>query len=470
MSSESIRKKLEYTKNNFWESSTKKEQKVAMKFADSYRKFLDEGKTVREVVKYIKAELDANGFHDLTSNTGTDKVYSIYRDKVVAFAKIGKKPIKEGINIIASHIDSPRVDLKQNPLSEDATTNLAIMKTHYYGGIKKYQWMSTPLALHGFLVKNDGTKVNVSIGENDNEPVFIIPDLLPHLASKVQGTKKIGEAIPASSMKVIFSSIPFIEKDTAVKEAVKLQALKLLDEKYNIEEKDFLSAEFELVPAGKSRNSGLDESMVSGYGQDDRICSYTALKALFDCDIPEKTSVVILFDKEEIGSESNTGANSIIMYDFVADLLKHNKEDYDSYTLRKTLINTQILSADVNAAINPNFPSVHEKDNACKLGYGVGITKFTGVRGKGGSNDANSEFVAKVINVLNKEKVNWQMTALGKVDEGGGGTIAKFLAESGAEVLDVGPGLLGMHSLYEVCSKADLYSTYKAYKAFFVHA
>jgi aspartyl aminopeptidase len=299
-----------------------------------------------------------------------------------------------------------------------------------------------------------------------------MPDLLPHLARNVQGSKSLSEAITADHMNVIFNSIPFMEDKEDVKEAVKLQALALLHEKYGIQEEDFLSAEIQLVPAGKARDVGIDRSMVAAYGQDDRICAFTSLQALYDVKDMEikKTSVVFLFDKEEVGSDSVGGASSVFFEDFIADLLRLKNEDCSGYGLRKTLINSNVLSADVNAAINPNFPSVHEAQNAVHFGFGVGLCKYTGSGGKGGSNDANSEFMARLIKIFNEEKVNWQVGSLGKVDEGGGGTIAKFLAKHGCDVIDIGPGLMGMHSLYELSSKADIYSTYKAYKAFFVKA
>jgi aspartyl aminopeptidase len=470
---EELMKSLSYKRKMFWNEADEMETKKAFTFADSYKEFLNKCKTERETARFYQEKLPSLGFEELTDSVANSKVYRIARDKNVAFAKIGTKPIKDGVNLIVSHIDAPRVDLKQNPLHQDGETNLGIMKTHYYGGIKKYQWMSTPLAIHGTVIKNNGEKIDISIGENDNEPIFIMPDLLPHLARKEQYTKTIGEAINAGHMNIVFNSIPYKneEKDD-VKEAIKLNALVLLNEMYGITEYDFLSAELQVVPAGKARDAGLDKSLVMGYGHDDRICAYTAAEALFDLldEDLDKTAIVYLADKEEIGSEGNTGAKSIFIIDFIADLLAKNQEAFDSRTLRKTLMNSQILSADVNAAINPNYPSVHEKDNAVHIGFGVSVTKFTGSGGKGGSNDANAEFNAKIIRIFEEEKVNWQTGSLGKVDEGGGGTIAKFMAEYGAEVIDCGPGILGMHSLYELCSKADLYSTFKAYRAFFKKA
>jgi aspartyl aminopeptidase len=464
---EELTKKLSYSGKNFWKDFPKKEQKKAFDFAENYKTYLDICKTDRETIDHVEKELKKKKFTEINSGKKSKKIYRTAKNKNAAIAVIGIKPISEGVNLIVSHIDAPRVDLKQNPLYEDGTTKLGVMRTHYYGGVKKYQWMSTPLAIHGVFIKENGEKVNVCIGEDDCDPVFVMPDLLPHLARKEQYTKKIGEAVSAANMNLIFNSIPY--PDEEAKEAVKLNALVLLNEKYGIVEENFLSAELELVPAGKARDAGLDRSLVLGYGQDDRICSFTSAEALYDIDAKklDKTAVVYLADKEEIGSEGNTGAKSIFIVDFIADLLEANGEKSDSRTLRKTLMNSQILSADVNAGINPNYPNVHEKDNAVCLGFGVSVTKFTGAGGKGSSNDANAEFNAKIIRIFNDAKVNWQTGALGKVDEGGGGTIAKYMAEYGAEVIDCGPGLLGMHSLYELSSKADIYSAYKAYKAFF---
>ena len=471
---EDVKRKLCYVRKNFWRDTTKNEQKAALKFSENYKKFLNACKTERESIDYTIEELKAKSFVNIDDVDAKPSrfVYKVFKNKALAIAVIGKEALKNGINIIGSHIDSPRVDLKQNPLQEDGTTKLGILKTHYYGGIKKYQWMSQPLALHGIVIKNNGEKVNICIGENENDPVFIMPDLLPHLARNVQGSKSLSEAITADHMNVIFNSIPFMEDKEDVKEAVKLQALALLHEKYGIQEEDFLSAEIQLVPAGKARDVGIDRSMVAAYGQDDRICAFTSLQALYDVKDMEikKTSVVFLFDKEEVGSDSVGGASSVFFEDFIADLLRLKNEDCSGYGLRKTLINSNVLSADVNAAINPNFPSVHEAQNAVHFGFGVGLCKYTGSGGKGGSNDANSEFMARLIKIFNEEKVNWQVGSLGKVDEGGGGTIAKFLAKHGCDVIDIGPGLMGMHSLYELSSKADIYSTYKAYKAFFVKA
>ena len=470
---EDVKKKLAYCRKNFWLDTTKNEQKTALKFSEGYKRYLSMCKTEREAIEFTIEELRSKSFVSVeeAATKPSKLVYRVFKNKALAIAVIGKAPISKGVNIIGSHLDSPRVDLKQNPLYEDSETKLGIMRTHYYGGIKKYQWMSTPLALHGVVIKQNGERVKVNIGENELDPVFVMPDLLPHLAQKEQMTKTATEFITAGQMNVMFNSIPFTdEKTDEIKEAVKLQALAMLHEKYGILEADLLSAELQLVPAGKARDGGMDRSFVIGYGQDDRICAYTSIQAIIDVkdlDV-NKTSVIFLFDKEEVGSDSVGGATGIFFEDFIADLLKLKHEDISGNNLRKTLINSAVISADVNAGINPNYPAVHEAQNAVHLGYGVGICKYTGARGKGGSNDATSEFMARITRIFEDEKVNWQVGSLGKVDEGGGGTIAKFLAMHGCDVIDVGPGLLGMHSLYEMASKADVYSTYKAYKAFFV--
>lgn len=460
---------LTYERRNFWKAADAAEHKAAFDFALDYKQFLNEAKTVRETIAYTEALLKKHKFMPLPAKKGAGRVYRIFRNKTIAMAVIGTDPIADGINMVAAHIDAPRVDLKQNPLYEDSSSAMACMRTHYYGGIKKYQWVSTPLALHGVIVKADGTLLNVCVGEKDDEPVFIIPDLLPHLARKEQYTKNLADAIDASKMNLVFSGM--LEPDSEEKEAIKGYALKVLNERYGITESDFISAELELVPANKARDAGMDASMVVGYGQDDRICAYTGLKAMLDGmdQRPKRTMIVYFSDKEEVGSQGNTGAHSVFIQDFVASLLKHNGEADSSANLRKAMINSRILSGDVTAAIDPNYPGVHERQNAVIFNHGIGVAKFTGSGGKYGCNDANAEFTASVIRMFNDAGVFWQMGELGKVDEGGGGTIAYILANLGAEVLDCGTGLMGMHSLYELCSKADLYSTYKGYKAFLVH-
>ena len=459
-------KNLTYQNKSFWESQNESEIKKAFEFAEEYKKFLDKSKTVRNAVEETEKILLKNNFVNLSEKSPkkSSKIYSISKGKNIAFAVLNA-PLSKGVNIIASHIDSPCVHIKQNPLYEDF--GLSILKTHYYGGIKKYQWLSTPLSLIGIAFKKNGEKVEINIGEDENDPVLVIPDLLPHLARKVQYEKKLSDAFDANKMNLVLSSMPYLKKEEEeIKEKIKTNVLYLLNKKYGISEEDFFSAELNLVPAGKARDAGLDSSMVLAYGQDDKICSYCAMEALLKAEKSDKTCIVYFADKEEIGSDGNTGAKSKFLEKFIVDLLKYNDEEYDNYSLHNIFFNSQILSADVGAAINPNYPEVHDRQNATIFGYGVELTKFTGGGGKYSTSDANSEFLAKIIRVLNEEKISWQLSTLGKVDEGGGGTIAKFLAASGAEVLDCGTGLLGMHSLYELSSKADLYSTYRAYKIF----
>ncbi len=457
---------LAYERKNFWKDAPPAEQKAAMDYAVDYKEFLNQAKTEREVTAWMEKLLKKHKFVDMHSKAGAGKVYSIFRGKTMAVAILGTEPLNKGFNMVAAHIDSPRIDLKQNPLYEDSNTKMACMRTHYYGGIKKYQWVSTPLSLHGVIIKQDGSVLNISIGEKDNEPVFIIPDLLPHLAAKEQYAKNLGEAIDASKLNLVFSGM--VEPSGEEKEAAKAFALKALNKAYGIKEADFLSAELQLVPAVKSRDSGIDGSMIAGYGQDDRVCAYTGVTALLanQGQKPQRSMIVYLSDKEEVGSMGATGAQSIFVQDFVADLMAYKGEDNSSANLRKAFINSHILSADVCAAMNPNYPNVHERENAVLLNYGIGVSKFTGSRGKSGCNDADAEFSAQVLKLFTESGVFWQTGELGKVDEGGGGTIAYILANLGAQVIDCGVGLMGMHSLYELSSKADIYSTYKGYKAF----
>ena len=458
---------LAYERRNFWKEAPAREVKQALAFAGPYRDFLNRAKTVREAVAWTEAQLKQHRFTTLDAAArGAKRVYSVFRNKTLAMAVLGSQPLSQGFNMVAAHIDAPRIDLKQNPLYEDTPSGMACMRTHYYGGIKKYQWVSTPLALHGFLVKADGKSLDVCLGEDPGDPVFVIPDLLPHLARKEQYGKNILDAIDASRLNLVFSGM--MEPGSEEKEAVKTYALYLLNKKYGLREQDFIAAELELVPATPARDAGLDASMVVGYGQDDRICAYTALQALLaNLDAkPRRTMIVYFSDKEEVGSQGNTGAHSIFIQDFVAQLLRHQKEDDGSANLRRTFINSQILSGDVTAAVDPNYPTVHERQNAVLFNHGIGVSKFTGSGGKYSCNDANAEFTARILRLFDAHQVFWQMGELGKVDEGGGGTIAYIMANLGAEVIDCGTGLMGMHSLYELCSKADLYSTYAAYKAF----
>lgn len=449
-----------------WDKLGKKEQKNVFDFNDTYKSFLDTSKTEREAAIYIREAAEKNGFVNIeTLKKGRplpEKVYQVANGKMAALAVLGKEKISGGALILGSHIDSPRLDLKQNPLYED--TDLTFFKTHYYGGIKKYQWLARPLALHGRIFKNDGTFIDICIGESPDDPVFLISDLLPHLSGKFNG-KKLSEAFSGEKLNLLIGSLPLGNED--VNDRFKLAIMKLLNEKYGIVEEDFISAEIEAVPAEKARDIGFDRSLVGAYGQDDRVCAFTSLQAILNVKKPAKCCVALFYDKEEIGSEGNTGAQSRFMDQFLSELLILNGEDGSEQNLRKTFMASCALSGDVNAAIEPDYKDVHEKRNAAQIGYGICVTKFTGVRGKSGSSDASAEYMSMVRNIFNKKHIVWQTGELGKIDEGGGGTIAKFLASYGINVLDAGPALLSMHSPCEIASKADVYMTYKAYLAFF---
>lgn len=445
-----------------WKNLSTEKQKEIFNFNEGYINFLNIAKTEREVNNVIIKELVKNGFVDLNSlkslNVG-DKVYYNNRGKSIFAAVIGNKVLTEGINLIGSHIDSPRLDLKPNPLYEDA--NLALFKTHYYGGIKRYQWTTIPLALHGVIVKPNGEKITISIGENDNDPIFTITDLLPHLAI-IQSDKKLKDAIEGENLNVLVGSIP----SDSDKDTIKKNVLSLLNEKYGISEVDFTSSEIELVPAFKARSLGFDRSMVAAYGQDDRVCVYTSLKALIDAKNFSYTQVAIFADKEEIGSVGNTGMSSDTFDFFMNELL--TKCGINSIgALNKLYCNSKMLSADVGAGIDPNYQDVSEKNNASYIGYGVELNKYTGSRGKSGASDANAEFVGFVRNIFESNDIKYQVSELGKVDIGGGGTIAFILANKGIDVIDCGVPVISMHSPYEVTSKYDVYSAYSAYKAFF---
>lgn len=429
-------------------------------FCESYKDFLDSSKTEREAVQTAVTLAKEEGFREYTPGealkTG-DKIYWVNRGKAIILAVIGKESVENGVRLAAAHIDSPRLDLKQNPLYED--NEVALFKTHYYGGIKKYQWTAIPLSLHGVAVKKDGTKVTLRIGEDEGDPVFFISDLLPHLAQE-QVKRTLSEGIKGEELNVIVGSRPF--RDDDVSEKVKLNILSFLNEKYGITEADFLSAEFEMVPAFKAKDIGFDRSFVGSYGHDDRVCAYTALEAILGCNDVEKTAVVCLTDKEETGSDGNTGLRSAYLKNFLYDLA-------DSFGVsgRAVVTNSECLSADVNAAFDPTFPDVVEKRNAAFLNYGVVVTKFTGSRGKSGTSDASAEFVGRVRALMEKNNVIWQTGELGKVDLGGGGTVAAYIANLGMDVIDVGVPVLAMHAPYEVVAKTDVYMTYKAFSSFF---
>ena len=458
---------MNYKKENGWNYINSRE--VVFDFSEGYKKFLDGAKTEREFVTEGIKLVEKNGFVNAEKKdklTVGDKVYYVNRGKNLVLAVIGKEDIENGINYVVSHVDSPRLDLKGNPLYEDL--DLAYMKTHYYGGIKKYQWASLPLALHGVVVLASGEKVEITIGEKDEDPVFPIPDILPHLSAKIQGDRKTGEVIKGEELQIIVGSIPSSIEDKDVKEKIKYTVLEILNRDYGMIEEDFISAELELVPAGRCRDLGFDKSMIGGYGQDDRICGYTSMMAIIDLkEIPERTAVCFLADKEEIGSTGSTGLKSDYINYVTGDMIYKLKGNFNEMMLRKTLWNSNAMSSDVNAGIDPIFRSVHDAQNAAKIGYGVVVTKYTGARGKSGTNDADAEYVGKIRKMLNDAKVNWQIGELGKVDEGGGGTVAMYLAHLGINTIDIGPALLAMHSPFEVSSKLDVYETYRAYKVFF---
>jgi len=459
---EKIEKKLIRKDSLVYDIISNAEKDKVTQYCNEYKEFLDSTKTEREAVSYIKQIAEKCQFKNKFENN--TKLYKINKEKNIALAYIGKQPLSSGINIIAVHVDAPRLDLKQNPLYEEI--NLALLKTHYYGGIRKYQWLARPLAIHGVIIKENGEKLNICIGESEDDMVFAIPDLLPHLAKKVQNNKKLIDAFKGEKLNILTGSIPL--GDSKIKDRFKLNILKLLNEKYDILEEDLFCSELEIVPAGKSRDVGLDRSMVGGYGQDDRVCAWAALKAI--CELktpPDKTSIVIFFDKEEIGSEGNTSAKSRFLNDFIFDLIHSQGFNTDDRLLGQILNNSKALSGDVNAAIDPDYQEVHEKRNAAKIGFGVCISKYTGHGGKVGSNDASAEFMSEIRQIFNKNKIIWQTGEIGKIDEGGGGTIAKYLANSGMDIIDCGTPVLSMHSPFEITSKADVYMTYKAYNAFF---
>ncbi len=451
-----------------WETLTDRKRKTIYNFCEGYKDFLNAAKTEREAITEFVDLLERKGFKALdeikTVKAGT-KIYVINRNKSMIIAKFGKEPLEKGFNIITSHIDAPRLDLKQHPLYEDAETKLALFKTHYYGGIKKYQWVNIPLALHGTMVKSNGKVITVKIGESPDDPVLVITDLLPHLARTKQSKRRLPEGIKGEELNILIGSQPIKEK--SVKSKVKLWALDYLNKKYGIVEEDFISADLEIVPADNARDIGFDRSMIGAYGQDDRVCAYTSVRALVDIGTPKYTAIAVLYDKEEIGSEGYSSARSKFFENAIGDLISLKNAEYRDSYLRKVLENSRALSSDVNAGINPIFPDVHEKRNAAKLGYGLVITKFTGSGGKFGSSEASAEFVGKIRNILNKNKIPWQSAELGKVDEGGGGTVAKHVARYNMDVLDCGPPLLSMHSPFEISSKIDVYSTYEAYVAFY---
>ncbi|MDP4182581.1 MAG: aminopeptidase [Bacillota bacterium] len=463
-----LNEKLTYKSKNIWENSNEDEKKLAFQFCEGYKQFLDRAKTEREFTSEAVRKAEENGFISIDSleleaklKPGA-KVYQVNRNKSIILGVIGRSGLETGVNIVGAHIDSPRVDLKQNPIYED--TGMVLLKTHYYGGIKKYQWVTIPLAMHGVIVKTAGEIVDVKIGEDESDPVFTITDLLPHLAQD-QMQKKMMDAITGEGLNILTGSIP--SEDDKVKERVKFNILKILNERYKITEEDFISAELEIVPAFKAKDVGIDRSFVGAYGQDDRVCSYGALDAILQVNNVEKTAVCYLSDKEEVGSMGNTGAQSAFLENFLAKLMYIGNKKYNDIMLRSCLSKSKMLSADVNSGVDPNYEGVQDKRNASFMGKGLVLQKYTGSRGKVGGSEANAEFIAELRKIFNANNIIWQTGEIGKVDLGGGGTIAQFLANIGVEVIDCGVAVLSMHSPFEITSKIDIYIMNKAYKVFY---
>lgn len=461
--SEELKEKLFNEKKDGWESADAQEKEAIFNLSKKYMDFLNKAKTEREFIKEARKIAYSNGYKDImefeTLKPG-DKIYFINREKSMYLAIIGEESIENGLHIIGSHVDSPRLDLKPNPLYED--TGLAYLKTHYYGGIKKYQWTTIPLSMHGVIVKTNGEKIEINIGEEDDDPIFTITDLLPHLAQD-QMEKKLKNGVEGEDLQILIGSIPYDDKK--VSEKVKLNILNILNQKYGITEADLTSSEIELVPAFRAKSLGFDSSMVAAYGQDDKVCAYTSFAAMMELSNVKNTAVCILSDKEEIGSMGNTGMESHMFDFFISEIL--NKLGINRPNLLdKVFCFSKMLSSDVDAGYDPLYASVSDKINSGMLGKGISLNKYTGARGKSGASDANAEYVAWVRNVLEKNKIQYQIAELGKVDIGGGGTIAYILANKGADVIDCGVPVLSMHAPYEVTSKYDVYSAYKTYKAF----
>jgi aspartyl aminopeptidase len=468
---ENLEKKLMIKNENGWNKVSEKEKKEIHAFANEYKQFLNTVKTEREAVRYFVDIAEKNGFKDLqgmSSVTLGSKLYMTKNQKVAAFIVTGKRPLREGIRYIISHVDSPHLDLKTNPLVEDSESSTALLKTQYYGGIKNYQWISRPLAIHGTVVTKDGKKIDLKIGESEEEPVFVIPDIEPHLARKVQGEKKLFEGFAGEDLQVLVSSVPI--NDEEVKAKVKIAVLNNLFESYGMREEDFQSAAIEIVPADKARDVGLDHSMIGAYGQDDRICAYTSFKAIIDLNKPEFTSIIIVYDKEETGSGGSTGAKSNFIDYVTTTLLEKFSKNYTYGDFITIMHNSKAISGDVDVLLNPLFKQVHDLTNAAKVGYGTIIAKL-GSGNKFNSSEPTPEYLAYLYNLFDSKGVIYQSGSLGKVDEGGGSTnpgttMAQDLAKYGMDVIDMGPGLLSMHSPFELVSKLDLWSTYRAFEAF----
>ncbi|MCB2185779.1 MAG: aminopeptidase [Deltaproteobacteria bacterium] len=458
-----LQEKLTVKSVSVWEKANTKQRQEIMALGERYKDFLSWAKTERLAVEFIRRRAQEEGFQELAPGIKADRVFACYRNKMIAVAVRGRRPLSEGLHLIGSHIDAPRLDLKMHPLYEDQ--DLAFLKTHYYGGIKKYQWFARPLALCGVVCTADGRSVAVNIGDDPEDPVFTVLDLLPHLSRKSQESKKLSEAFEAERMNLLIGGLPLDSDEKG--EKVKLSVLQHLYEHYGFSEADLISAELEAVPAGPARDVGLDRALVGGYGQDDRASSYALMEAILGVEPPEAPALALFVDKEEIGSDGATSARGRFLEFLVADLLDAWGEEANYLRVMRCLASSRCLSADANAAFDPDYPEVHEKRNAAFLGRGVSLTKYTGSGGKYAANDADAEYVAWLRKVWDQAGVVWQAAGMGKVDEGGGGTIAKHLAVYGMDVVDVGPPLLSMHSPFEICAKADLYSSREAYRAFF---
>ena len=461
-----VNDKLFYKKHYIWEKASQETKEDVFKLADDYKKFIDAAKTERlsinEIIRRAK-EAGFKNFKDQDQVKTGDKLYYVNKEKAAVLVVVGKDDIEKGMNIVGSHVDSPRIDIKQNPLYEEH--GISLLKTHYYGGIRKYQWVAIPLALYGTVVKVNGEIIQIAIGDDENDPVFYITDLLPHLA-KDQNDKKLSEAIEGEGLNVIIGSLPAEGKEDEKK--FKLNVLKILNEKYGMIEEDFLTAELEIVPAGKSRDVGIDRGMIMAYGHDDRVCAYTSLRAILELDSPQKTAVALFSDKEEVGSNGNTGMCSMFFNNMIAELIAiKNKGNYKELLLKRALENSSMLSSDVAAGVDPTYPQVTEIQNAAIMGKGVVMVKYTGSRGKSGANDANAEYIGSLRKLFNENNVIWQTSELGKVDQGGGGTIAYIMANYNMDVVDLGVPVLSMHAPYELVSKTDVYMTYKAYNVFY---
>jgi len=455
-----LQKKLSYNPKSAWDNVQAKDKENIETLSEDYKLFLSQAKTEREVIRSVETTAQRSGFREIGKN---NKQICVSRHgKCLALAVLGKVPLDQRMHIIAVHVDAPRLDLKPNPLFEDI--DLTMLKTHYYGGLRKYQWLARPMAIHGIVIKKSGAPFEFVMGEHEKDPVFTIPDLLPHLARKVQENKKISEGFEGEKMNLIIGNTPF--GNDRLTNRFKTYILKYLYERYEMVESDFISAELEVVPAGPARDVGMDTNMIGGYAHDDRSCTFCALEAIRDLKRPHHTAMVLFYDKEEIGSEGHTGAKSLLLEHVVRELAYVSNEKADERFVYNALMNARALSGDVNAAMDPNYQDVHEKRNAAIMGRGVSLMKYTGSRGKYSANDARAEYIAWLRRLFNDNRITWQTGEIGKIDEGGGGTIAKYLATYGMDIIDCGPPILSMHSPFELISKVDLYMTFRAFRTF----